>query len=266
MSNTDKRPIGIFDSGLGGLTVLKEISKILPNEDLVYLGDTARVPYGGKSKSTIVRFSTENALFLLKKKVKVIVVACNTASSLALDYLKTVFSVPVIGVVESGVQKAVSVSKNKKIGVIGTKSTISSLSYQKALFRMDKKINSFPQACPLFVPLVEEGMVDGSIVNDIVEMYLKDLKGNVDTLILGCTHYPLLKEVIGRYLKGVYLVNSAHEVALTVKGVLEQGSILNKSLKKGDCDFYVTDEAKEFIKYAKIFLQRSIVKPKVISI
>ncbi len=266
MSSINKCPIGIFDSGLGGLTVLKEVSKILPNEDLVYLGDTARVPYGGKSKSTIVRFSTENALFLLKKKVKVIVVACNTASSLSLDYLKTVFSVPIIGVVESGVKKAVSVSKNKKIGVIGTKSTISSLSYQKALFRLNKTTCSFSRACPLFVPLVEEGLLDGPIVEDIIKMYLKDFKGNIDTLILGCTHYPLLKEAIGKYLKGVYLVNSAHEVALTVKGILKQEDIFNKVSKKGNCDFYVTDEAKEFIKYAKIFLQRSIIKPKVISI
>lgn len=266
MSSMSKCPIGIFDSGLGGLTVLKEIGKILPNEDLTYLGDTAHVPYGGKSKSTIVRFSTENALFLLKKKVKVIVVACNTASSLALDYLKTVFSVPIIGVVESGVKKAVSVSKNKKIGVIGTKSTISSLSYQKALFRLDKRVVSITKACPLFVPLVEEGLFDGLVVDEIVKMYLKDFKGNIDTLILGCTHYPLLKEVIGKYLKDVYLVNSAREVALTVKNILKQENILNKLSRKGVYDFYLTDEAKEFIKYAKIFLQRSMIRPKVVSI
>jgi len=265
MTTIHKFSIGIFDSGLGGLTVFREIEKLLPHENIIYFGDTARVPYGSKSKNTIIKFSTENVLFLLKKKVKLVVVACNTSSSLALDYLKKVFRIPILGVIDAGVDKALSISKNRKIGVIGTKSTVGSGSYQRQLINKDKDVSIWSQACPLFVPLVEEGILKGRIVESVVEMYLKSIRTKIDTLILGCTHYPLLKKVISDYLKGIYLVDSAKEVALKTSQVLRERSLLTNNLKKPAKDFYVTDEPKEFMKLAKIFLKREI-KPKVVNI
>ncbi len=258
------RPIGIFDSGIGGLTVLKEIRKVLPYEDIIYFGDTARVPYGGKSPQTVVRFSTENILFLLEKKAKLVVVACNTSSSLALEYLKSIFTVPILGVIDSAVRKAIKVSREKKIGVIGTKSTIRSKAYQKKIYAIDKEAKVYAKPCPLFVPLVEEGLLEGPIVDKIVQMYLKDLKNKIDTLILGCTHYPLLKKAISRYLKRVYLVNSAYEVAREAKNILTENDLLTR--KKASCSvkFYVSDEPLEFMKIAKIFLKKDIRKPEVV--
>ncbi len=267
MMRIDYRPIGIFDSGVGGLTVLKEVEKILPYENIIYFGDTARVPYGGKSKSTIIRFTTESVLFLLKKKVKLVVIACNTSSSLALDYLKSIFTVPILGVIDPAVKKAVAVSKKKekKIGVIGTKSTVASRLYQKKITLLDKAIKVYAKACPLFVPLVEEGLLKGDIVNKIVHLYLKDLKGKIDTLVLGCTHYPLLKDSIGKYLRNVYMVDSASEVAKKVKEILIENNIFNKK-KTNFKRFYVTDEPKEFMKIARIFLNNNFEKPKLINV
>ena len=194
MSSDDKlRPIGIFDSGVGGLTVFKEIEKALPNEHLIYFGDTAHVPYGSKSKETVVKFSTDNILFLLQKRVKMVVIACNTASALALDYLKDIFNIPIIGVIEAGANKALQVSQNKKIGVIGTKATVRSGSYEKEILQKDKTVKVVQTSCPLFVPMVENAMLGGKIVDDVVELYLKEFKSKgVDSLVLGCTHYPLL--------------------------------------------------------------------------
>ncbi|MDD5195753.1 MAG: glutamate racemase [Candidatus Omnitrophica bacterium] len=263
MSN---KPIGIFDSGLGGLTVLKEIEKILPHENIIYLGDTARVPYGNKSKATIVKFSTENILFLLQRKVKIIVVACNTASSLALDYLRGIFSVPIIGVIEAGARKAFQVSCNKRIAILGTRSTIASFSYERAIKEWDATITVYPKACPLFVPLVEEGITRGPIVSGVVRMYLNELKSKrVDTLILGCTHYPLLKKEIARCMRGVFIVDSAQEMAVHTKEILQERGILNQASKNGKKEFYVTDEPSGFSKLARLFLHRDIVKPKAIT-
>ena len=259
-------PIGIFDSGLGGLTVLREIEKILPQENIVYFGDTARLPYGSKSKSAIIKFSTQNVLFLLRKKVKMVVIACNTSSSLALDYLKSIFTVPMLGVIDAGVQKAVMVSESKKIAVIGTKSTIGSGSYQKRINALDRDVKVYAKACPLFVPLTEEGLIKGKIVSDIVRMYLKDIKGKVDTLILGCTHYPILKNTIAAYLKGIYMVDSAKEVALKTKTILERNSLINETHVVPKKEFYVTDEPKEFVKMARIFLKRQVNKPKIVNV
>ena len=259
-------PIGIFDSGLGGLTVFKEIERILPCENVIYFGDTARVPYGSKSRSTIIRFSTENILFLLKKRVKIIVIACNTSSSLALDYLKKIFTIPILGVVSSGVERACAVCRGKGIGVIATRATIESASYQKKLVTA-KKIKVYAKACPLFVPLVEENITDGRIVDLAVKMYLADLRGKIDTLILGCTHYPLLKSAIASYLKGVYLVDSAKEVALKTKDVLAKKNLLN--FNKGSLakkEFYVTDEPKAFSQGARIFLNRQIKNIRVVNV
>lgn len=261
------KAIGIFDSGVGGLTVFKEIEKLLPGEDIIYFGDTARVPYGNKSKSTIIKFSTENILFLLKRKVKIIVVACNTASSLALDSLSGIFSVPLIGVVEAGANKALKVSKNKKISVIGTRSTINSKSYERAILKKDKTAKIYSKACPLFVPLVEEGVLDGEIAGNIIEMYLSGLKKTgADSIILGCTHYPLLKKQIASFLSGVNIIDSATEVALHARDTLSQSRLLrNKISKTGKREFYVTDEPKAFMRLAKLFLKRNIPVPKVIN-
>ncbi|MCK5392848.1 MAG: glutamate racemase [Candidatus Omnitrophica bacterium] len=253
------RAIGVFDSGVGGLTVLKEIEKLLPNENIIYFGDTARVPYGNKSKSTIVQFSTENILFLLKEKVKMVVVACNTSSSLALGYLKDIFKIPIIGVIEAGVNKALTVSLNRRVGVIGTKSTIDSKSYQNLIKSKDKKTVVFGKSCPLFVPLVEEGLLKGTLVNETISLYLsRFIKDKVDTVILGCTHYPLLKNPISDYLKNVNIIDSAKEVAIHTKGVLAENDLLNCKNIRGEKVFYVSDETKNFANLAKLFLKRSI--------
>ncbi len=203
--------VGIFDSGVGGLTVLKAIRDRFPKVDIVYLGDTARVPYGNKSPRTVIRYSLECARFLLDRGVEVLVVACNTASSYALKPLEKALRIPVLGVVEPGVREALKATSGK-IGVIGTQATIRSGSYQRAL--ASEGVQVFARACPLFVPLVEEGILKGEITNKIVDMYLKELKeGGIDTLILGCTHYPLLKGSIEEYMEGVNIVDSSEAVA-----------------------------------------------------
>jgi glutamate racemase len=259
----DKRPIGIFDSGVGGLTVLKEIEDLLPNEDIVYFGDTARVPYGNKSKATILKFTTENILFLLKKKVKIVIIACNTASALALDSLRDVFNVPIIGVIEAGVVKALTVSKNLKVGVIGTRSTIGSNAYQNALLSRNKNIKIYAKSCPLFVPLAEEGMLSGEITAKVVDLYLKSFKkSRVDTIILGCTHYPLLKETIASYMGKAVIIDSAKEVAQHARIILNQHNLLNSKTKKGRCEFYASDETNNFSELAKMFLKRPVTKPR----
>jgi len=263
--NKNNLPIGIFDSGLGGLTVLKEIERILPKESIIYFGDTARVPYGNKSKSTVIRFSTENVLFLLRKKVKIIVVACNTSSSLALGSLKEIFTVPLIGVIQAGVEKACVVCRGKGIGIIGTKSTINSRSYQENIAAVNP-IKVYARACPLFVPLVEENLTAGKIVDLTVKMYLADFRSKIDTLILGCTHYPLLGKAIARYLRGVNLVDSAKEVALRTRDVLEKLNLLNKSGYPVREKFYVTDEPRVFSQRAEIFLRRRINNPQVVDV
>ena len=266
MAGKSNNPIGIFDSGLGGLTVLRAVERVLPREDIIYFGDTARLPYGSKSKETIINFSTQNVLFLLKKRVKIIIIACNTSSSIALDYLRSIFTVPILGVIDAAVKKAIGTSKVKKIAVIGTKAAIESGSYQKKIHTLDKDVKVYSKACPLFVPLVEEGLTEGKIVNDIVRMYLKDIKGKVDTLILGCTHYPILKDAIAGYLENVYMVDSAKETALEVKRMLENNSLINKKAGISRKEFYVTDEPKGFAKMAEIFLRRKIDKPKVVNV
>lgn len=251
-----RNPIGIFDSGVGGLTVLKEVMEMLPNEDIIYLGDTARVPYGNKSRNVIVRFSTENILYLLRKKVKLVIVACNTASSLALKHLRRVFNIPIIGVIEAGVQEAVSKTKKKKIGVIGTKSTIYSNSYKRSITKIDSSIKVYQQACPLFVPLIEEGILKGEIIDIFIQLYLSRLKHiGIDVLILGCTHYPLIQKPIAKFLKNVKIINSAKAVALYTKNMMEKYNLINtKNNRGGKYRFYVTDEPKEFTDIAKIFL------------
>ena len=251
-----KYAIGVFDSGLGGLTVVKELIKLLPDEDIIYFGDTARVPYGTKSSESIIRFSIDNANVLISKKVKMIVVACNSSSSYALETLNKKFDVPIVGVIEPGAQKAIKITKNKKIGVIATSATVGSGKYEEALKSIDKSIKAISVACPLFVPLVEEGWTNQQVTKDVAGIYFKKLKKeNVDAMILGCTHYPLLKNVVSKVVgKKVALVDSAKEVALQVKNILDESSNRRKSKKKSSLRIFVSDKPQSFMRIAKSFL------------
>jgi len=252
-------PIGIFDSGLGGLTVVKEIIKKLPSENIVYFGDTARVPYGSKSKETVTRFSIENTEFLLRLKAKLIVVACNTSSSLSLNSLRARFNVPVIGVISPGVKKAIGVTKNNRIGVIGTRATVASNAYAKELNRQGGANRCLAQSCPLFVPLVEERWINDKVTYMVARKYLNPLlKKRIDTLILGCTHYPLLKSVIKKVVgRSVRLIDSAEEVAKEAKALLEKKGLLRER-KGARHSFFVSDEPMNFKIIGERFLGRKI--------
>jgi len=257
---SDSRPIGVFDSGVGGLTVVGKIGEMLPNEDLVYFGDTARVPYGTKSAETVTKFSVENVEFLMTHDVKLVIVACNTASSLSLKFLKRCFRVPVIGVIEPGAKEASSVTRNDRIGVIGTHATAASGAYEKAIRKIGSRYSVFTQACPLFVPLVEEGWADEDVTETIARAYLKPLKARaVDTLILGCTHYPILKNVLNKVMgRGVVLVDSAREVAKEARDILDANGLLIGARRKGRHRFFVSDEPARFIRIGERFLKRRI--------
>lgn len=236
-------PIGMFDSGIGGLTVLKAIMKNLPNERLVYFGDTARLPYGTKSRDTVTRFSTEIVDFLMSKHPKIIIVACNTASAYSLPVIRSMINIPVVGVIEPGVNAALAATRNKKIGVIGTRATIQSGAYLEMIQAKDPDAKVFSKACPLFVPLIEEGWTDRKVTLEIAADYLRHLADcGVDTLILGCTHYPLVKSVIqGVVGEHVVLVDSAAETAVVVKNLLREGDMLSPSLAGARCEIYVSD-------------------------
>lgn len=254
------QPIGVFDSGVGGLTVVRQLRRVLPNEEFIYFGDTARVPYGNKSKETIVGFTLENIVFLLKQNVKLIVLACNTSSSLALPIIKQYFKIPIIGVVIPAVKEAVYATRNKRIGIIGTRATISSGVYEKEIKKLDPKINVFTRSCPLFVPLVEEGFWDGDIVYQIAKRYLEPLKKeNVDTLVLACTHYPVLKKVIRKIMGDeIILIDSAREVAMEVKELLEEENLLCNGRRKKEFFCFVTDKSEIFKKIGERFLEEKI--------
>lgn len=258
--NNGPKPIGIFDSGIGGLTVLKEIFRKLPNESTVYLGDTARVPYGIRSPETVTRYSFENTKFLFSKEVKMIVVACNTASSVSLEAIKNSAPVPFVGVIEPGAKAAAAATKNRKIGIIGTEATIKSNAYAKAIMNIDNNIEVFGIACPLFVPLVEEGWTKGRIAEMIAQEYLQEIKRkDIDTLVLGCTHYPLLKEVISTVLgENIHLIDSAIETAGEIEAVLEGLSLLNTSEGNGAREFFVTDSPEKFKTVGERFLGEHI--------
>ncbi|MGD9014963.1 MAG: glutamate racemase [Candidatus Omnitrophota bacterium] len=253
------KPIGVFDSGIGGLTVVKELIRQLPGEDIIYLGDTAHLPYGTKSAATIIRFTLNNILFLLKQNTKLIVVACNTASSLALDAIRKHFQVPIIGVIQPGAQEAAGVTQTRCVGIIGTRATIKSKAYERQIKRINPAIKVISQACPLFVPLVEEGWLNQRETFDIASKYLKPLiKKNhkLDALILGCTHYPLLKPVIRRVLgRRIKLIDSAQQVVREVSKNLESKAMTKGNHKaKGKYQFYVTDDPDGFAHQAVRFL------------
>ena len=252
-------PIGVFDSGIGGLTVLQKIIEVLPRENTVYLGDTARAPYGIKSTETVLRYSFENTDFLVEKDVKLVVVACNTSTAVALERLREKVAVPVIGVIEPGVIRALSTSKKKKVGVIGTEATIQSGAYTKALRAEDPSVEVYSRACPLFVPLAEEGWTDNAVAEMTVKAYLGSLRqSGIDTLILGCTHYPLLKNAIRKFMgSGVKLVDSAEEVAKNVGAVLKKETLARKT-GKGSHSFFVTDAPDRFVKVGRRFLGEKV--------
>lgn len=256
-------PIGVFDSGVGGLTVAREIIRQLPNEKIIYFGDTARVPYGSKSKENIIRYSRQIIRFLKSKNVKAIVVACNTASAIALEEIRDEIDIPIIGVVKPGAKVASANTKNKRIGIIATEATINSNIYTDIIHENDNDITVFGKACPLFVPLVEEGLLDDPVTDEIARRYLDELKSkDIDTLILGCTHYPLLRKTVGRIIgDNVNLVNPAYETALSLKELL-----LSKGIAAGDehqyesemYAFYVSDTAEKFKKFANSIMPFNI--------
>jgi glutamate racemase len=255
-----ERPIGVFDSGLGGLTVVKALMQQLTGEHIVYYGDTARVPYGSKSKASIKRFSLENAKILMDFHVKMIVVACNSSSSYALASLRKKFPLPIIGVVDPGAQAAVDRSQNLRIGVIATSATISSDVYLKAIKRIQPLSRVYMQACPLFVPLVEEGWLKKKVTYDIAKEYLAPLKRQcIDTLILGCTHYPLLKPVIKKVMgPDVHLVDSAEAVAAQVQDILCRKKLSRTVGDKRRCQFFISDKPQSFESTAKKFIGSDI--------
>jgi len=265
MGNQDikikKLPIGIFDSGIGGLTVVRAIRKLLPNEDIIYLGDTARVPYGTKSPETVKRFALEDAAFLIRQNIKAIVVACNTVSSWALPDLEREYDVPVMGVIEPGVKTALERTKTYRIGVIGTNATIRSRTYVTAIKSLRRNTVVFSKPCPLLVPLVEEGWINHPVTHEVLKIYLKPLiKKNIDTLILGCTHYPLLKNQIKKIVgEWITIVDSAEACAKYIKKELSAKNILNPvAERQGKLIAYVTDSPDHFTHLADRFLGNPI--------
>lgn len=254
------KTIGVFDSGIGGLTVAKEIMELLPGESIVYFGDTARVPYGSKSSATVSRFALEGLDFLLSQNVKMIVIACNTVSATCLELLRASSPVPVIGVINPGARTAAAATKNKSVGVIGTERTIKSRAYEKAIHALDQEINIYSKACPLFVPLVEEGWLENEATTYTTKTYLEPLKNHsIDTLVLACTHYPLLKPVFSKVMgENVKLVDSALETAKEVKRILEEKNLKRLECSLGQHVFFVSDNPEKFTQVGENFLKRPI--------
>jgi glutamate racemase len=247
--------IGIFDSGVGGLTVAHALLEALPAEHLVYLGDTGRTPYGTKSAETVTRYSLENVDFLLARSIKLLVVACNTASAVALDAIAARAGVPTIGVIEPGARAALARSRSRRVGVIGTEATIAAGAYTRALRAGDATVEVYTRACPLFVPLAEEGWADGPVVQQVAETYLASLtRSGIDALILGCTHYPLLRQAIGQVMgEGVTLVDSAEETAREVAAQLAATGMARPA-GTGATSFFVTDVPDRFVRIGQRFL------------
>ncbi len=256
----NSRPIGVFDSGIGGLTVVRALTHLLPHENIVYFGDTARVPYGPKSPQVVREYSQQNVDVLLKHDVKMIVVACNTVSAVALDVVQKRASLPVLGVIFPGAEAAVEATKRKRIGVIGTVGTIASNAYTNAIRQLDSTVHVFGKACPLFVPLAEEGWLDHRATELIAKEYLFPLTlEKIDTLILGCTHYPLLKEVIGKVLHhSVSLIDSGEATAHKVNELLEHEGLKNTSTLKPNHQFFVSDIPAKFSEVGERFLGKKL--------
>ena len=253
----DQRPIGVFDSGLGGLTALRELRKLLPGEDLIYFGDTGRVPYGGRGRETILRYARQDVKFLRSFDLKAVVVACGTVSANALTELKAENDLPIFGVVAPAARAAVEATRNKRVGLIGTAASIRSGAYEEEMARMDPEIRVTALACPLFVPLVENGRFrpGDTVVELVVEEYLEAMKENgVDTLVLGCTHYPLLSQVIGNFMgPGVTLIDSGAACADRAGEWLKEHDLL-AGREEGSCRYFVSDSTQDFARLASIFL------------
>lgn len=263
-------PIGVFDSGVGGLTVVREMVRHLPNENIVYFGDTARVPYGSKSRKTIIRFSEQIVRFLKTKQVKAIVIACNTASALALEVVRDEFDVPILGVVIPGARAAVEATEKGKIGVVGTEATVQSGMYTKVIRSMDPKIQVLEKACPLFVPLVEEGFKEHQVTQEIIDYYLDSMrKTDIDAMILGCTHYPLLRSKIRDYMgEKIQIVNPAYETALDVQKLLKEQDMENDGTggKMSQYEFFVSDAAEKFRRFANTVMPFDVPETNVVNI
>ena len=269
MPDKQREAIGVFDSGIGGLTVASEIMRLMPSESIVYFGDTARLPYGSKSKETIIRYARQIIKFLRTKNVKAIVIACNTASAYALDVLAEEIDIPIIGVIHAGAMVAARVSNNKRVGVIGTQGTVSSNIYPKLIEIMDKDIDVVQKACPLLCPLVEAGLIHDSVTEEIISRYVTELKArHIDTLVLGCTHYPLLKPAIAKIMGDrVKLVDPAYETALELASLLEeQGLRVKDKEHKASYGFYVSDLAEAFTDFASSILPTRIMHAEKIDI
>jgi len=264
-------PIGVFDSGIGGLTVAREIMRQMPEERIIYFGDTARLPYGSKSQDTVLRYSRQIIRFLMTKEVKAIVIACNTASAYALETVERELEIPIIGVIRAGARTAVRSTRNGKIGVIGTEGTISSGIYTDVMKQMRPDIEVWVKSCPLFVPLVEEGLLHDTVTDEIASRYLSVLKGRfIDTLVLGCTHYPLLRSTLRRIMgEEVALVNPAYETAVELKGLLSGKNLTCE--KPAVCgeekyQFYVSDLAEKFTAFATSILPDEVKETKRIQV
>ena len=264
-------PIGVFDSGIGGLTVAREIMRQIPNEKIIYFGDTARMPYGSKSRETVAGFSKQIVRFLETFQVKTIVVACNTASAYALDELEKELDIPIIGVIKPGAKTAAEVTRNGRIGVIATEATIGSQMYNKYIQELNKDVTIYGKACPLFVPLVEEGLWEDPVTDEIAKRYLSELIDiDIDTLILGCTHYPLIRSTVAKVMGDhVTLVNPAYETARELKELLMEKGLFNPvppQLGTNKYEFFVSDGAEKFVHFANSIIKYGILGAKVIQI
>ncbi len=271
MQNRKEAPIGVFDSGVGGLTVAREIMRQIPQERIVYFGDTARVPYGSKSTDTLIRYTRQIVRFLKTRGVKAIVVACNTASAVALDAVKEELDIPIIGVVGPGAKVAAEATKNNRIGVIGTETTVNSRMYVKMIRELKPQAEVIGKACPLFVPLVEEGWTKDPVTEEVARRYLTDLQqSDIDTLILGCTHYPLLRHMVGKLMgERVTLVNPAYETARELRELLEKEGIANDGTNtnfENPYEFFVSDAAEKFKNFANSILPCDVTSIKQINI
>ena len=270
MENRNTAPVGVFDSGVGGLTVVREIARQLPDENIIYFGDTARVPYGSKSQNTIIRFSEQIIRFLKTKHVKAIVIACNTASALALDAVRDEFDIPVMGVVIPGARAAVEATRNRKIGVVGTDATVQSGMYTKVIHEMAPDVTVIEKACPLFVPLVEEGFKEHVVTREVIKYYLESMRDtDIDAMILGCTHYPLLRSKIRDYLgEKIQIVNPAYETAMDLKELLREQNMENggATLEHSRYAFYVSDAAEKFRMFANTVMPFDVPTTNVVNI
>ncbi len=273
MCDKKELPVGVFDSGVGGLTVAREIMRQIPNEKIVYFGDTARVPYGSKSRETVTRYSRQIMNFLLEQNVKAIVIACNTASAYALPELEKECPVPIIGVIEAGARTATDITKNQKIGVIATEATISSGVYTDKIQEFLPDAQILGKACPLFCPLIEEGLWEDPVTDEIARRYLAELMDEgIDTLIMGCTHYPLIRKALARIVgEGVSLVNPAYETAIELQKLLGEKDLLAEhgpalGDPQGQYQFYVSDMAEKFKQFANSIIKYGILSAKTINI